>query len=687
MRSSLVPERALALVVALVLARGPGAAAQLGGGAQGGDAPPPPPPTERAPDSPPARPPGEGGAGAPDLPPDLPLGTPSVGADEPAAELDPSSWELWWRFSRESWLDLRGNAARAVLSGADGFYLGHGFQRLRRAEGRRPDEEEITTRVVPTLVALLADERAPAELVHAALIALARVGDDQGPEQAQELERRIVPFLHHGNARVSETATLALGILGEPGSALLLSELLLDTDAGRKAVQASRVPLRMRAFAAYALGLSGADSENEDVRRFVVHKLAAALERDHEATPDVAVACALSLGRVRLPYHGGPGALPEPRASLGLPVTASRESQAAFLVAVLRDVGRDRLVRAHAAASLGPLLEGDDANRPALARWITPDLLARVDDRREAREVRQSCALALGLIGDDDDDELDVAIRRKLSALASGDSDRVTQCFARIALGRAASRRGDGAPASIDGVRQELVRGVTRGRGEDARWSALALALFERALAERGLAAPDAPGDALRSALRRATAPDDVGAFAIACGMLGDPEAQHVLLPKLGESEDDAARGHVALALGLIGAGRALDPVRAVVDAATYRPALLFDGALSLALLGDERSVPTLAARLERAGSLASQAALAQALGRIGDARGLDPLLALFEDESRTATARALAVLALGAIADEDPLPWDTAFALDVNYAAAPATLFDQSGRSLLGTR
>ena len=106
-----------------------------------------------------------------------------------------------------------------------------------------------------------------------------------------------------------------------------------------------------------------------------------------------------------------------------------------------------------------------------------------------------------------------------------------------------------------------------------------------------------------------------------------------------------------------------------------YRPELLKQAAVALGLLGDKEVVPILAKMLTRADSLASQAAIAAALGFIGDARSIDPLVEMLENDALTATARGFAAAALGIVGDEGMLPWNAGISEDLNYRAAPTTL------------
>ena len=148
----------------------------------------------------------------------------------------------------------------------------------------RPAEAQLRGQVVPALLeALHADPGV--DLRTAILIALGKIGDDPSSRTSTSLAAHIRPFLSDSNQEVAETAAIALGILASERSVFLLADLLGDTPAGRKAVGEREVPYRTRAFAAYGLGLVGNRSSREDVRRFIVSRLAKACDDDTSATP------------------------------------------------------------------------------------------------------------------------------------------------------------------------------------------------------------------------------------------------------------------------------------------------------------------------------------------------------------------------------------------------------------------
>ena len=72
-----------------------------------------------------------------------------------------------------------------------------------------------------------------------------------------------------------------------------------------------------------------------------------------------------------------------------------------------------------------------------------------------------------------------------------------------------------------------------------------------------------------------------------------------------------------------------------------------------------------------------TRAAIASALGLIGDRRSIEPLLAMLSDrEHCTDLARAFAAVALGMCCDKELLPWNAKLAADSNYRASTATLY-----------
>jgi len=476
-----------------------------------------------------------------------------------------------------------------------------------------------------------------------------------------------------------QTAAVALGILGNESSARTLVDLLKDTDAAQRLLGKTEVPYRTRAFAGYGLGLLARESPNNELRQEIARHLIDVLEAPHFATRDIKVAAMTALGLTPL-ATAGTGAGPASDAP-GVWV-ASRETQLAFLLDYFDQANarankstRHWFVRAHAPTAMARLLDG----APAALRAPVAELLLDAVGRhsKERQELRQSATLALGQIGTAGASLLDARIRAELTRLIK-DGLPQERRFALISLAQVGSRPGvDAEPwAGHAEVRNQLVRQMSRGKSQLKPWAALALGVFGRASVDHDLAPDPTTAAALKAAARAEKSPDAVGAYLLALGLRRDAEGADVCLEKLDTLQgSDEARGHAAVALGLIGQRSAIKPIQEVVRASSYRQDLLKEAAIGLGLLGDKDMLDELIVMLENANSLPTQASLATALGVIGDSRSIDPLIAMLEDEDLTATARGFACVALGIVCDDAPLPWNSAISVNINYRANTTTL------------
>lgn len=206
----------------------------------------------------------------------------------------------------------------------------------------------------------------------------------------------------------------------------------------------------------------------------------------------------------------------------------------------------------------------------------------------------------------------------------------------------------------------------------------------QREAADRGRDASSDVHRTLRQGLADAKSTSEIAAFAIGAGLARDEPSGGTCAARLAKSGGTDLRGALALAIGMVGADAHVDELRRNLAEATYRPVELSETAIALGLLHDRRAVDVLVTGLDEARSLAAQAAYATALGKVGDARAVAPLLQMLGDGARTDRARAFAAAALGAVADRDPLPWNTALKLGVNPSALPVTLYDSGGYGVL---
>jgi len=596
---------------------------------------------------------------------------------------DPTQWQFWWELNKDPYLNLRAHLyAEGVLTGSDGYFLAPGEVRESRAD-LRPGPQIVHERVVPSLLRAL-DNETQGDVVTGAMLALAKIGEARGEDGRAEIARHVLPHLLSSNQEIAETAALALGILGDDANVALLVDLLAGdrsalSDAGVHFT--SDVPERTRAFAAFGLALLGRGA-TDAARVEIVGALVRTLEKPglDLRKRDVPVACVLGIGLVPLP--GDDDGLPSEGRETTRPRSVdSRQKQVLWLLSFFGNTRNEALVRAQVPRSMAKLV-GDLPSEHWLKERVARTLLGAVAEfSKESDWVKQASTLALGQVGDADLDALDVEIRAALEAVPERAREPQAKRFALIALGQVAGRRGDfGADgfAALESKRCSrsfLLERFTKGQQSERCWAALALGVMEHAaLKNRGPSSSDVRAT-VRAVLADATAPDVIGACAIALGMMDDAEADGLLQEKLDATADPEARGYVALALGMLGETASIAEIEAVVERSKYSPALLRQAAIALGLLGDDEAVPKLLDMLSKAQGLSSQAAIASALGTIGDVRSLDPLVGLLNDQQKTAGARGFAAAALGMIADKESLPWRASISVDLDYRANTETL------------
>lgn len=611
-----------------------------------------------------------GGTGAPSQPGSPtggPGGTRGPVLTGPPTSAERTTWESWWGFNKPPYLDLRAAIhGGGVATDLEGFLSGPGGTSKAR-DVYKPSPEVVRGKIVPALVRALDTEKAN-DIVTAALVALARIGDVRREDGTSEIGAKIVAFLGDSNQEIAETAALSLGILADESSIPLLEGLLRDTPEARRRVGRGEVPYRTRAFAAYGLGLIGNAAASRETRREIVRTLMGFVEESKSSTRDVEVASILAIGLV--PIEIVPEEIGESRAD----PTASRQSEVRWVARVLAEERHPWLVRAHAPQVLGKLLAGCPTG---MRDEIAARLIELTGERSKAHDqVQHGCVIALGMIGDCDADPGDVRIREALLRIRRG-RDYASGHFALIAMAQIAGRRGTGEKPGEGRapITAHLLDTLTRGRSADRPWAGLAIGVMEHALGKAGEEPSTTARQTLRESLSRAANPDDLGAFAIGAGIAGDRAAVTDLRKKFEETREDNARGYVAVAIGLLGEQAAVEGMRDVVRQSKFRPGLLRETAIGLGLLGDKELVPELVTMLEKANSLSVQASIATALGFIGDSRSVDPLVLLLERKDVTPSARGFAAIALGLVADKESLPWNSKISVDVNYRAATTTL------------
>lgn len=590
---------------------------------------------------------------------------------------DYTQWNPWWEFNKAPYLNLKAAIHSVTTTGSDDFFLAPGGA-SRAKDTLRPTDRVVQEKVVPALKAALAKETHN-DIVTAALIALAKIGEATKEDGSSDLVALFERFLADSNQEIAETAALSLGILASEAAIPTLAQLARDDAQGRKRVGSSEVPYRTRAFATYGLGLIGSRSAKNAVRQDIVRLLIELLDKPDAAQRDVKVAALIAMGIVPIDVARGDDTTGREN------VTDSRRTQIEWLRRFFDDKREHALLRAHAPTAIARLLPGASPElRAAIAKRFVQALGRQANERSE---IVQSCVLALGQIGDTDKDEADVATRKALIVI-DNDDDLQARHFAMIALGQIGGRagRGEDDDQGAQELRACLLTNLTKGTSHKRAWAALGIGVMERARLDAGL--PTTAGAAtaketLREALRDTVAPDRIGAYCLAAAIARDLEATASIAEKLASTADSTAQGYIAVSLGMLGARDSIEPIQKLVRGSKYKPELLRQAAIGLGLLGDKTVVPELLTMMSEAKSQAVYAATAAGLGMIGDARSIDPLIHMLENQELTPSSRGFAAAALGIVADKEPLPWSTKISLDINYRATTSTLFD-SGRGVL---
>ncbi|HVS17443.1 MAG TPA: HEAT repeat domain-containing protein, partial [Planctomycetota bacterium] len=634
--------------------------------------------------------PGPGGPGSPGpAGPGAPVGgaggaATSSGGGEQGPDL--TIWEYWWGFNREPYLNLKSHIhAGSVQTGSDEFFLGRGEQAQSR-DSLRPSEVVIRGKVVPALVKALKTEQSN-DIISGALVALAKIGDakDESGDGKSQMAEHIKSRLTDGSQEIQETAAVALGILANEANIDLLKSLLYDDSAALRSAGVQyngAVPERTRAFAAYGLGLIGYKASDEGKVR-IVDALVKWMETQGKSISqrDIPVACLTAIGLTPLPIDPAAPAVDLSKKFERPTEITNRQAQVLWLLSFFQDEQNPFLNRAHAPVAMARLLAGSDNSY-----WLRAEvgkLLAGVLSKHDKsqNEIKQSCILALGQIGDCDGDKVDADIRQALMDAYEDIADEQCKNFSLIALAQVAGRPGSGAGSPTAGFndkknpRSFLIDRLLKGKSATKSWASLALAVMERSLDDNNQVSANESKQALAKSLEDAKTPPEIGAMAIAVGIVRYEGAKDIVRAKFDKISEPKARGFTAIGLGLMDDRGAIQMITDVLKKSKYQPELLKSAAIGLGLLGDKEIVPELISMLESAAGLSSQAAISSALGFIGDARSIDPLIAMLEDTQKTDRARGFAAVALGIVADKEDLPWNAKISVNANYRANTTTL------------
>lgn len=650
-----------------------------------------------------------GGIGLPTLPGEDPYDIDQFGKVD-----DPNDWQLWWMFNRDRFLNLAGINAGAVYSGSDGFYLGDGTE-TGQAHAGRLNDQLIDAELVPALKASIT-AGGSYDFIRSAMLSIAKLGGERPSQFGYVTDF----YLRSGDVESMPTAAFVRGMTGGASDARILREIALDTVKGCEAITPKderttpRVPVAVRAFACYGLGMIGSRTTDVELKREVVKTLIEVVENDASDANDARVAAMIAIGLVPLPVdedvvacYCGTCVVPDPHTSLRPQVTYLMRYFTA-------EKEFDPVLRAHTATTLGRLVAARPAGMTDRMKEGVAEVLVRslAQSSRQPENVRESAVLALGLIGDADEDNLDQWIRWAIRRSIKNGED-MERRFALIALAETGGHKGQGDEpfAALPEIRGVLQRAATGGKRGERAWAAIAAGVLGFELRCKGEPLDEALDTALVNTIRRGKKVEDLGAFAIAAGLRRSEAALPHLTKRLPKVKDEAAAGYVGMAIGLIGdddehSARSL--LRETFADAEGKPLLQTRVGLGLGFLRDPEVVDTLLVRLgeideategldedddkdaEKATEFeAERAAIVTALGYLGDRRGLSKLIAIAQNDAgdEPDSVREAAMQSLGYLGDASRRPWRIALTMGANYRAQTSSLTTADGGGVLDLR
>ena len=532
------------------------------------------------------------------------------------------TWTAWWALQRERFLPLR----RALLSVDPGSLSDEFFIGVRRRSHRARvhiGRDQLRQRIGPALLAACQRRRSVDER-SAALLALGKLGGDGA--QSLTLFR---DSLADSNLEVREAALLALGLLGGAEALELLAWVAFDAGEARALLGVKAVSDHDRVYAAYALGLLAREPLARGQRAQICEGLAQAFETsaNHHRTAYLDAYSWFARGQGQ----------------------AYQERLHRWLAAKNTFSVR---VRAHVVTAIA---------RSADERAFEA-LLAILARRREEIPIREAAVAGLGFLSEGLERQAKLRIVHGLERSVQKGRSQHEKHLAVLAMGECGLL--DVAPKLV-----ELVRGGSQNVRAHA---ALALGILSKRLE---------PELAWAQTLQRAflATKNDVerGSIATALGLMEDQGSMPLLLDAFQRTNDEALKGHLAIALAGLGGSSARGTLRRALEDSLRRPVALRQIATALGLAGDTQAAPALIRNLKEARTTATRAALASALAWVADVRAIGPLLELLEEPEVTSEARAFAAVALGILAERGDRPWNLRYALAINQAAVFPHLLD----------
>lgn len=561
---------------------------------------------------------------------------------------DLSKWQFWWEFNKDPFIKLkRAIYSAGITTGSDEFFVGHN-KKSEAEDLLRPSQTEIASKVVPKLIQALetVNQR---DITSSCLVALAKIGLE---------EDKILPLmkakLPEPDQEISETAALAMGILASPKAVNELIALLADGPAGRELCKRTNgVHFRTRSFAAYGLGLIAYANKDLDLKEKIFDALRSVVEAEKVSIRDLRIAAINGIRLLRIDPAEGEKSEKLLNRCLDTLMGYYKSKKA-----------NEEQSQAHVPVAIAKLLGKDlDSKNVYKKQWVTD-----LNEGKKSDWIRQSCALALGVMARQEDEEYSKALQDYFKK----GRDYQARYFSLVSLGLIGGEKN----------RTFLLQTVEDGKKLDKAWAALGLGVMNYHLreADKNAEVDSAAGALICKQLKENKNPEVLGGLCISLGLLNYKKGADDVVEVLRKNvKEDEIAGYCCLSLGLMQHKDAKAEIRTIVEDSLRRPERLKQAAIGLGLLGDQGAAEILVKFLRENTSLAAVSAVASALGFIGDSRSIDPLTEMLFNKDLTDIARAFAAVALGIVADKEEFPWNSKIAANLNYRANTETLTDKN--------
>ncbi|MDJ0974766.1 MAG: hypothetical protein QNJ98_09935 [Planctomycetota bacterium] len=571
-------------------------------------------------------------------------------------------WRVWWILNSPELLPARGVIEGANVTEAAGpFELG-GREAGSTSAWEMARRKVVTETVYPHLLDLVDPSTdTPQAIRAAALIALGRIARE--PVPLSIFERYALD--PDASVEVRESAVMGLGLLrrSDPTMRLPVDRLTRVREFLLQLFDDKDAPNRVRAFAAYAIGLLAdqpypGDAIHRDGRD-MTRELWRRVPRKY-ASADLRIALLTALGL-------------QPRA--GVPSGVRDDLR---YIVVGRNVGNrrwDGFERSHALTALARL---DRAS-------CLPILVRVLGNSRQHVSVRTASVLALAewapRLGAADRLWIADALRKAWH----NEPNWQAQGLYLITLGKLVN-------ADLDEGRDRMIKGPNcigaflareclDGSTMERPFAALGLGLCVHELEPqtRTTAAfvRSVHGTLEQGLHRRRGSAEAVSAYAVGLGLSRAVGARDALFEIVAEKKNGGfMRGEACVALALTGARdlKTRELLRRLLT--ERRSSLVFLGAVkALSMIGTEGTVELLVQQLHKTRSIGGQTAIAAGLGRLGDLAAAEPLIQIIKSRQKSVYTRTMCVVALGLICDPEPKPSRRRLTAGANYPARTAAM------------